>query len=220
MHHLSPHYNPSPGDKVEGMCFLRRWWNLVFRFLGGTTAATQVSATAWFGWDEEGTEAGTPGLNRDYSPMQTTWHKLFPSFCLYQYRSTSLQLSWSFSCNILELYWFQSAPLCGKCNFNHSWSVTVGICPSLSHHDGLVEVGGGSHTDWECLLAWVCVCCVCQTAGCTVRQTVSQSEDCNAFCGLLYLWQDKRQEADKRVLKRKALSVCVWWGGGWLLRCN
>lgn len=48
-------------------------------------------------------------------------------------------------------------PLCGKCNPNHSWSATMGICPSLSHHDGLDEVGGGGHTDWECLLARVCV---------------------------------------------------------------
>lgn len=65
-------------------------------------------------------------------------------------------------------------PLCGKCNPNHSRSATVGICPSLSYHDGLDEVGGGGHTDWECLRACVCAQSVRQPDVQSVSQSVSQ----------------------------------------------
>lgn len=85
----------------------------------------------------------------------------------------------------------------------------AGICPSLSHHDGLDEVGGGGHTDWECLWARVCVLSLSDSQ--MYSQSVSQSENCNASCGLLRLW--RRQEADSRVLP---LHVCVCVGGGFV----
>lgn len=94
--------------------------------------------------------------------MQTTWHKLFPSSCLYQYctappHSGFLALSIAIS---LTYTGSSPLPLCKKCNSNLSQSTMVGICPSLHYDDGLDETGGGGggHTDWECLWAHVCVC--------------------------------------------------------------
>lgn len=143
--------------------------------------------------------------------MQTTWHKLFSSFCLYQYHPApppplfhSCSLTF-FSCNIFDLT-SNGLSVCRKCNSNHSRSATAGICPPLSHPDGPDEMRGGGHTDFECLQSSVCESV---SVGYSVNHTAQHIVSQRTLMLLVVCCGCGR---DKRLTVGFYHAVCVWVG--------
>lgn len=103
-----------------------------YRLLGRTSAAARISENAWFGFGWRGNGGRNTrleqGLQSNADHMEQAF---FPP-------SVSVNITPP-PIRVLALSpakrWFQCGPLCGKCNPNQSWSVTMRICAPFSQHD-------------------------------------------------------------------------------------